>query len=95
MRPITEMDEETRLEWEQWLAERPNSVKALATKLPPWFLYELTTTGQKVQIQAYAEDGTVRVLVLERWNGPMLFERSVFGIDPETLKPCEPVEAFS
>lgn len=76
-------------EFAEWLAERPPVVQELAARLDPWSLFLLKTTGQRVTIVAYGEDGTVRVEVSACVNPGLLFERTVFGIDPDDLEPCD------
>lgn len=73
--------------WDNWVASRPAIVREIAERFDPWSLYLLRTTGQRVTIAAISEDGTVRVNVLAEFNAT-LFERSVFGIDPDDLEPC-------
>jgi hypothetical protein len=76
-------------EFAEWLAERPPVVQELAARLDPWSLFLLKTTGQRVAIVAYGEDGTVRVEVSACVNPGLLFDRTVFGINPDDLEPCD------
>jgi hypothetical protein len=41
--------------WSDWVAERPDNVRAVAEKLNPWTLYRLKTTGQRVTIASFSE----------------------------------------
>jgi len=75
-------------EWKAWVAERPEVVREIAERLEPWSLYRLKTTDQRVTLYSISEDGTVTVDVTGQFN-PSLFERRVFGIDPDDLEPCE------
>lgn len=72
----------------EWLAERPQAIKDLVAKLPPDRLYRLKTTGHRVFLYAYSEDGTVTVAVTGQFNA-LPFERRVFGIAPEDLEECD------
>ena len=76
-------------EFAVWLADRPPVIQALAARLDPWSLFLLKTTGQRVAIVAYGEDGTVRVEVSACVNPGLLFDRTVFGINPDDLEPCD------
>lgn len=76
-------------EFAEWLKDRPAIIQELAARLDPWSLYLLKTTGQRVTLVAYAEDGTVRVDVAACVNPGLLFERTVFGVNPDNLEPCD------
>ena len=47
----------------EWLKDRPKSIKDLASKLPPNLKYKVKATGQYCDIYSYYEDGTVKVTV--------------------------------
>lgn len=72
----------------EWLKDRPDSVRALAEKLPPNKLYKLKTSGHRVSLYSYSEDGTVAVFVSGKYNA-VAFERHVFGINPDDLEECD------
>lgn len=74
--------------WNRWVSGRPPSVRAVAERLDPWTLYCLKTTGQRVTVYSYSEDGTVTVDVDAAFN-LCLFPARVFGIDPNDLSPCD------
>jgi len=74
--------------FKDWLAERPKVIQDLARDYPPDELYHLSSSGHRVTIASYSEDGTVTVNVSGQFNA-VTFERSVFGIDPKDLEPCE------
>jgi len=73
--------------WEQWLSGRPAMIQDMARKYPPNHVYRMNT-GHRCRIVAYDESGTVRVVILQIDNPHVLlvFERSVFGVDPETME---------
>ncbi len=95
---------EDRLErWEAWLAGRAPQLREVLARFPPWELFRLTREDGKegnrvfvVGAHAHApgcgcQDGaplTLTVRVDYRFN-ELLFERDVFGIDPDCLVPCE------
>lgn len=83
----SEPDPEEVAFYEAWAASRPPGVQAAANLVNPWTIYLLKTTGQRVYVIAYGEDGTVRVRVEARFNPNLDFERSVFGVDPADLVP--------
>ena len=72
--------------FQTWLAERPQVIQDLARRWPPNVVYRLKTTGQIVVLQAYSENGTVRVYVIPECAGPITGGTSVFGIDPADLE---------
>ena len=84
MRPTAEQ----RAQWAAWVASRPEPVRTIAGKLNPWELYRLKDTGQRVTLQAFSEDGTVRVQVSGQYN-LIVYGRDVFGIHPSDLEPCD------
>lgn len=69
----------------KWLRGRPKIIKTLADRFPPWGLYRMVSTGRKVRLYSYSEDGTLTVHVLRAHNPGILFERRVFGIEPDDL----------
>lgn len=92
MAAFIEPTPEIEAAWKEWLAERPEKIRAVAERFNPWSLYRLKDTGQRVTILSFGEDedGKVkmRVNVSAQFNF-LLFERQVFGIDPDDLTPCE------
>ena len=49
--------------FKEWLVDRPQVIKDLADKLPPWNRYMIQGTGQYCSVVSYFEDGTVTVRV--------------------------------
>ena len=88
MARFTEPTPEQEAGWKEWVAERPPVVRAVAERFEPWSLYRLKTTGQRVTIHSFSEDGTMTVLVTGDFN-LLTFSRSVFGINPDDLEPCD------
>jgi len=76
-------------EWQKWVDSRPELIKSMCSKWQPNILYRLKTTGQVVTLYSFSEDGTVTVDVTKIFNLPLLFERRVFGIDPNELEECD------
>ncbi len=83
VRPIE--DEEG---WQEWVESRPPCVRELIKQLPPDRLYRLDGDGHRVLIHSYNEDGTVCVDVSGDYNF-VIFERSVFGVNPADLEECD------
>lgn len=79
-------------EWDEWLAERPAAIRALANQFPPNKLYRLKSSGHRVTIVSYEEhkNGTVgfKVHVSPEFNF-VIFERVVFGIPADGLEECD------
>ena len=74
--------------FKEWLQGRSDIILDMVKRYPPDVLYRMKSTGQRVTIIAYAEDGTVRVLVSGDYNA-VLFEREVFGVHLENLEECD------
>lgn len=86
------MSAEKEAELKEWLIGRPEVIKKMAGQLKPWINYRIKQTGQHCTLEAYAEDGTVRVVVnghdYEPQNGiNKLYRFDVFGIKPSDLEP--------
>lgn len=78
-------------EWQEWLWERPPAVREVAERLPPWKLYRMTDTGQRVRILQYDEhhdDSVTLTVSVDNYFNFVLVERNVFGIDPAVMEPC-------
>ncbi len=77
-------------QWHLWLLDRPQKVREIAIRFPPWKVLQLRSSGHLVTMRSIQEneDGTVTVTVhvSERLNSPLLFEREVFGVFPHDLE---------
>ena len=74
--------------YRKWVRKLPAVARALAERFDPWTLYRLKSTGSRVTIQSFADDGTMTVAVTGRFN-LVTFERQVFGIAPDELEECD------
>ncbi len=83
-----EPTDEAKQSWSDWVASRPDSVRKVAERLNPWTLYKLKSTGQRVTVYSFSEDGTVTVNVTGEFN-LITFDRQVFGISPNDLEECD------
>ena len=84
--PPLPLDDAAKAEWDEWVATRPPVVRALCEKFPPWLYYDMPETGQVVIVQAYDENGTMRVLMVgDRVSVPAIMQYEVFGVPPEDL----------
>ncbi len=88
MAKIFEMDPEAQATWNEWVAARPENVQVMCRALPPDRLYRMKSTGHRVQLYSYCEDGTLTVIVSGKYNAVM-FDRRVFGISAADLEECE------
>lgn len=78
-------------EWAEWVATRPENIQKLCEQLPPWYYYHMPETKQIVEIEAYADDGTMRVTVVgDQISIPTIVPFGVFGIHPNDLVRLEP-----
>jgi hypothetical protein len=72
--------------WDEWVAGRPPAVREMCESFPPWHYYDMPKTGQIVTVRAYAEDGTMRVLVVgDQISIPAIVPLEVFGVPAEDL----------
>lgn len=88
MARFAEPTQDQLLGWADWVAELPKSVRDIAERLDIWTLYRMKSTGQRVQIVAFSEDGTLRVNVDPAYN-LTLFGVQVFGVNPADLDECD------
>jgi len=92
MANVFEPTEEQQKNWAQWVAERPDNVRAVAERFLPWKLYRMRSTGHRVTVYSLGEhpDGTVTLTVNVTGEFNLLsFERRVFGISPDDLEECD------
>jgi hypothetical protein len=92
MANIIEPDEEYMREYEKMFEILPTNQQEVIKKFPPWKLYRLKSTNQRVEILTIGtdKDNTVkfRVDISGKYN-MILFDRQVFGIDPDDLEECD------
>lgn len=88
MARIQDPTPEQEVGWKKWVKSRPKKVRVIAERFDPWSLYRLKDTGQRVTLRSISEDGTVSVNITGDFN-VIMFDRYVFGIDPDKLEPCE------
>ncbi len=88
MAKIIEWDQQQKDEWSEWVKSRPEIVQDLCKRFPPYNLYKLKSTGHKVTLYSYSENGTLTVNVSGEYNA-VVFDRQVFGIKPEDLEECD------
>jgi hypothetical protein len=79
--------------WEKWVSSRPPVIQDLCLRYPPDRLYLLKPNDQLVTLVSYSEDGTVTVYVSSEVN-EVIFDRTVFGVDPLNLVECDVPEQF-
>jgi hypothetical protein len=89
-----------RQEWDAWVAQLPDSVKAMILKHDLSFekLYRLEGTRQHVFIHSFNENGTLTVNIISWFNQHLPPHRSglrVFGISPEELVECDLPEGIT
>jgi hypothetical protein len=92
MARIQEPTDEQVNGYREWCESRPPAVRAVCERFEPWSLYRLKGTGDRCTICSFGEgkDGTVTltVAITGEYNWT-LFDREVFGINPDDLEPCE------
>lgn len=94
MARIFEPTAEQEAGYAEWVASRPEAIRAVAERLNPWTLYRMEPTGQRVTVVSLAESEeergrvTLTVSVSSEFNLTM-FDRNVFGVDPNSLTPCD------
>lgn len=85
MAVVRELDQAA---FKKWAGKRPKCIQKMLRSHPPDRLYRMRTTGSRVLIYSYAEDGTVTVSVLGLYNR-VTMERNVFGIPLSDLTECD------
>jgi hypothetical protein len=88
MARIYEPTAEQEALWKEFVSSRPEVVRKVAERFFPWELYRLKDTDQRVTMYSFSEDGTMSVIVSGQYNFTM-FDRRVFGVDPDDLEPCD------
>ena len=95
MADLTKIEGWTAQEKKDWngkVKKQPKNVRDVASKLSPWILYRLKSTGDRVIILGFNEgenkEITVRVEINAKYN-LVPFERNVFGIDPNDIEECD------
>lgn len=82
-------------EYEREILEHPKHLHILLSKFKPWKLYRMDT-GNIATIETIDKnvDGTLTftVFLAQRFNHPLLLERSVFGVKPEDLAEVEELD---
>lgn len=74
--------------WAEWVASRPPNVRKIAERFNPWTLYQFKD-GQRCVLVSFSEapDGRVTLTVNVTGEFNMVaFDRSVFGVDPDSLE---------
>ena len=78
--------------WAEWVASRPDNVRAVAERFNPWTLYRFKDSAQRCTLVSFGahDDGsvTLTVNVTGQFN-LVAFDRSVFGVDPGNLEECD------
>lgn len=96
MARLVDVSPEQEAAWRAWVAERPTKVRTIAERFDPWSLYMMKSTGQRVTVYSFGEEDNGRVTLTVNVTGQfnaVMFDRSVFGIDPDDLEPCDPPSA--
>lgn len=87
-----EPTEENLASFKEWIATRPEHIRPVVARFPPWGLFKMRDTGQRVTVYCVSEhkDGGISLVVdvTGQFNF-LLMERRVFGIDPDNLEPCD------
>lgn len=84
---IRELTPEQEAAWTEWVESRPPVIRDVARRFKPNHLYRLETTGQRVELVAFAENGTVRIDVPGEYNPRRtVVDMNVFGVDPNKLE---------
>ena len=95
--------EEREIAWREWLKSRPEAVRVVAKRFPPWEPLRVKSTGQKAHIYSFGEtpDGRVviQVNVLHAENPGSIHEAlfggggvRVFGLAPDDVELWGPHE---
>lgn len=74
--------------WREFVATRPQVVRAAIGALEPWRLYRMKSTGQRVFLYSASEGGTLTVVLSGEYN-LVAMEHRIFGIAPDDLEECD------
>jgi hypothetical protein len=87
---IIEPSEQLQADYEAWVesGDMAPEIKAIALRMPPWKIFRMKSDGHRVTLIGFNNDGTVTVNISGKFN-LIIFERNVFGIDPDDLEECE------
>ena len=88
MAKVIEWSKDQKKAWEEWVSARPQIIKDLCNRFPPYNLYRLKGSGHRVTLFSYSEEGTMTVNVSGEYNA-VIFDRQVFGIKPNDLQECD------
>jgi len=88
MAKVIEWSKEQEKAWNEWVSSRPQIIQDLCKRFPPYNLYRLKKSDNKVTLYSYEEDGTMTVNVTGEYN-VVMFNRQVFGISPDDLEECD------
>lgn len=80
-----------RAAFKRWLQSRPVAVRVAGCTVKPWNTYRMIKTGQHCIVQAYCDDGSVRVAIVGHDDSFLAAmaqaERlNVFGVRPSMLE---------
>jgi hypothetical protein len=90
----TEPTDKEKLDWKEWVANRPECIRSMIEKFEftPWKLYKLQPHGHRVTLVSFEEHKdsppTLKVAITAQFN-LIVFERGVFGVKPEDLEECD------
>lgn len=87
IKTYTDMTDEQKKLYAEWLETRPASIQEACRKTPPYMDYTLTTTGKRARVHSIDEDSNgVITFTITTYNNAFGLVR-VFGIKPEELEP--------
>ncbi len=78
--------------FQEWLAQRPPNIRAVAERFDPWSLYRMRPNGERVTVASFSEGDDGRVTLTVGVTGEfnlVPFDKSVFGVSPDNLEPCD------
>lgn len=82
---MTAPTEEQLAVWNEWVAARPERVRAVAERFEPWNEYQFKETKRVCALYSFEEGEKITLKVI----APQLFGMThlVFGVDPDDLEP--------
>lgn len=83
-----ELDADQKVQFKRWFDSRPECIQKMILSHPINKLYRMKSTGQRVFLTGYDEDGTVSVIVSGEFN-KVTFNRQVYNIPLDDLEECE------
>lgn len=83
--PLSDPKAEQQAQFRAWYSSKPEVVRSLCERFPPWHEYLMISTRKRCVIVSYSEGGTMMVDTTNWMFGRV----RVFGVEPANLIQCD------